>query len=332
MTGKIYKAMLACAAIISLPSCSWIDLENGKREWVEFSTRMPMTKTAYGTDVGEDQWKLYWTSGDKIKIYSDECTVSQAAVYNITPGVPATTGVISHVDENNQLCWDESNPGKTYDFFAHYPYNDSKVTYDKSSKVLRTKIATNQSGDLDMTDVYLIAQESAVTKEGVKTNPVLLDFDAACTVLEITLQGLINNDSEAAKRTITNVEFATGITRDGDWVVYDYAHTQYNGTKQPTTITWTPSTTLTINGSASTTPNTATFAVALNLTEGVSGSNKLKITVNCAGGEQYVATVDNGINKHDKKKVIMPRMVGTSYPAGISGSHEAFAEVVNLSF
>ena len=317
MLRQIRITLLACVFVAMASSCSWIKPYDNARHAVEFSTRVPMTKTAYGTGSGKDKWQLYWSADDQIKIYSGECTGSQEAVYDITPGDPATTGVISHVDEDNQLCWDENNPGKTYDFFAHYPYNGSKVTYDRTTKVLSTKVATSQSGNLDMTDVYLIAKKTGVTKEGVKADPVLLDFNAACTVLEITLQGVINNNSESAKRTVTNVEFATEITRRGDWVEYDYGNTQYNGTKQSTTITWTPSTTLTINGSASTTPETATFAVALNLTEDVSTTNPLTITVNCGGGETYVATVKGNIRKHDKKKVIMPCMIGTSYKDGM---------------
>lgn len=302
--------LATCSALLS--SCNEDGIASLVGQPVQFTTSAgPSSRTVYGTGSGDDPWNIYWQAGDEINIYAYGFTPEKATY--VLKESNTKESKVNPKDADNLLRWPDD---AAHNIYAMYPADEDKIKteYDEDGYETQSfKMILNQSGDLDMTNVYLLGGSGWVKSSDFSEGSVLLKVEPQCCVFDMTLQGFINNASE--HRTIESVTFKTKVTHDGDYVKFNNVGATL-GTETDVTYTWTPSSTLTLNGSANATPNTANFAIAMMLTKAIgreSGGTaySMTITVNCSGGKKYVATLqelpgDIVIPRNAKVKLVLP--------------------------
>lgn len=309
-----------------LVSCS-SDEEFGsgvKGKAISFSLSSIKSRTTY--DPG-DAWIIKWANNDEVRIHSNECPGVNEAEYIVTGSTQQ--GDIKQKTDATMLYWD-ADKSVDHTFAAAYPA--SKATYVSGDK-FTFPVPLAQDGS--MINAYMVARSTNV-KNTIGNGTVLLQFKPIMTTLEVTVQGATGNAS--LNRTIQHIDFTTNMPCDGDdKFTFDTTTETASPSASSKKIVYTPTSTVAIAGSGTSTPNTYTFNVFIPYVE-ISSSNKVTIEIyfkdETNADQHYTATLNptTPIAAGAKKKVKLPTLMQSSYPDGISGLHEGFAEVVNLEF
>lgn len=295
MKGLTIIKTMSYALVVASMLCSCDVLGSADKHEIIFKADGYSTKANYSNT---NSFQLIWEDGDKIDLFSsfdDEHSDPQleSAAYSVTAINTSQPWECSLSAESTSLKWYDRTT--SHDFYASYP--KAKGTYNNHRVTFPIPYTQNNASDY-MKNAFMVASASGLTYETAPDHVVSLAFKPIMTTLVITLVGKADDATDAGRRIVNSVAFKTRMPDNGDGT-FSYlpaSNTAYAAPSEKT-VTWAPTSALTLNGAADEEhAETATFTVFLPFTE-ISNSNPLQVKVFCKDKDDkdktYFVTVDN---------------------------------------
>ena len=294
---RIYNYIMLLVVAFSYASCTNDDIdalsiEAKTGEEVQFGLSLDNgSRTVYGPEKN-NAFPIYWVNGDKVKIYSPECSKGRNdAEYSVKPVAGESYAESLTKTGSYGVQWGDN---KTANFYSVYPSLNAVFSGTGNNVTAKLHISneqkSNQSGvvSADMDNVIMYAQTNGATA-GETVN---LKYIPYSTVFEFTANlGRKNENSGYGKVKIVSLTLTapTGTAIAGDFKL------KFNGNGAPditaagnnsNVITLVPETQPLLNEAN----QTAKINLAMIPLLGVNNLNGWTVTINVLEGNETTTT------------------------------------------